>query len=108
MTCASCGTENRPGREVLLGVRGDARASAARHAAPRTSPATRSAASAARRSVDCPGTRRAAAAAAPAAERKLVSVLFADLVGFTAARRRHATPRTPESCSRATSTPAGA
>ena len=31
-------------------------------------------------------------------ERRLVSVLFADLVGFTSARRRTATPRTSASC----------
>ena len=54
----------------------------ARRAAPRTSPARSSAASAALRSpadVD----RLPPPAAAPAAERRLVSVLFADLVGFT-------------------------
>ena len=83
------------------------RCCAAPRAAPRTSRATKfcgECGSALRRPAPVP---RRPPAAAPAAERRLVSVLFADLVGFTRCRRR-ATPRTCASFSPATSTPAGA
>jgi class 3 adenylate cyclase len=59
LTCASCGTANAPG------VKFCGECGAALSAQPRT--------------VEPP------TAAPPAAERRLVSVLFADLVGFTAA-----------------------
>ena len=83
MTCSSCGTENRAGRNS---ARTAARRS--RFACPscgaRTSPATASAASAARRSTAAPARRRRPARPRRSRSARLVSVLFADLVGFTA------------------------
>ncbi len=91
MTCASCGHENRPEAKFCLEcgsplartcpnghpVPAEARfcdecgAPIAAGAAPATAPPA--------------ATAAPAPAAAPSAERRLVSVLFADLVGFTAA-----------------------
>ncbi len=85
-----------PGRrEVLHGVRDAVRRSPARAAARRTCPRPSSAPSAPRRMAGGAARATAAAPTAPApprdalpsdavAERRLVSVLFADLVGFTA------------------------
>jgi class 3 adenylate cyclase len=84
MTCASCGTENRPGRKFCsqcgapLAVScpscGAANEPGDTFCGDCGSPLVDAAVAAA------PAEPRAA----PAAERKLVSVLFADLVGFTA------------------------
>ena len=85
------------GTEVLLRVRRGARERAARRAARRTSRARSSAASAARARRRC-ARRLRPGSAAPAAERRLVSVLFADLVGFTTALggpRRRGDARAP-------------
>ena len=83
MTCSSCGTENEAGRKFCKEC-GAPLASRARAAAPRTPPTPSSAASAprvsSRRARSDPGQ---AAAPSPVAERRVVSVLFADLVGFT-------------------------
>ena len=79
--CAACGTENAAGRKFCGGCGAPLDARLPEPAARRTSPACASAASAGRRSMRHrsrgPGTR------ARVAERRLVSVLFADLVGFT-------------------------
>jgi class 3 adenylate cyclase/tetratricopeptide (TPR) repeat protein len=85
MTCPSCGTENRPGRKFC---------SQCGHALARTCAACGAPNDAEDRfcgecgsalGVDAASARPAATAPeAQAAERRLVSVLFADLVGFTA------------------------
>ena len=64
--CPNCGAENAPGQK-FCGECGTPLGAAAAAPAP------------------APGQRAAAAPATPAAERRLVSVLFADLVGFTSA-----------------------
>ena len=76
--------EPRPGASSAASAARRSR-SPARRAAPRTGRARGSAASAARRSARLRAPAAAAAPTAAAAERRLVSVLFADLVGFTAA-----------------------
>ena len=79
--CGSCGTRTgKDGSSARLRRAATGRGSA-RRAGRRTSRASGSAASAARRSTATAPRRRRADA--PAAERRLVSVLFADLVGFT-------------------------
>jgi len=85
MTCPSCGTENRPGRRFC---------SQCGHALARTCAACGAPNDAEDRfcgecgsalGVEAASARPVATApGAPAAERRLVSVLFADLVGFTA------------------------
>ena len=94
MTCTSCGTENRPGRKFCsscgapLSV-GCPSCGAANDAGDAFCG-------------DCGSALGEAAAprAAPAAERKLVSVLFADLVGFTAASEERDAEDTRELLSR--------
>ena len=78
MTCSACGAENRPGRKFCSSCGAGRSRAHARPAVRPTSRTTASAASAARRSR--PDRRRARAVEA---ERRLVSVLFGDLVGFT-------------------------
>jgi adenylate cyclase len=109
MTCPSCGTLNRPEARFCLNC-GSTLA--------RTCPNGHPVPAEARFCDECgaqvagsppPATAAAQepAPAARAAERRLVSVLFADLVGFTAASEG-ATPRTRASSSPATSRPASA
>ena len=77
-TCSACGPESRAGSRFCSQC-GTPLALHARAAAPPTTRETASAARAARRST----ARAAADGPGPVAERRLVSVLFADLVGFT-------------------------
>ena len=99
MVCSNCGTENRAGRKFCSEC-----------AAPLALPCPSCGA------LNEPGEKfcgecaqplpaagtitppNSVDARIPIAERRLVSILFADLVGFTHARRRHGTPRTPASC----------
>ena len=85
MICSSCGTENRGGRKFCSSC-GAALAIACPRCGAANEPETGSAASAGTRSLRRPPELRHQRSHAPAAvaERKLVSVLFADLVGFTA------------------------
>jgi class 3 adenylate cyclase/predicted ATPase len=86
MTCASCGTENRPGRKFCSSCGAPlARACPACGAANEPGDAFCGECGAALGAAASPGASPAAPAARaePAAERRLVSVLFADLVGFT-------------------------
>src|SRR5437763_2051418 len=96
MTCSSCGTKNRPEARFCLSCGASlARACANGHAVP----------AGAKFCDECgapvEGEPAAAAApAAPAAERKLVSVLFADLVGFTSLSEERDSEDTRELLSR--------
>jgi class 3 adenylate cyclase/tetratricopeptide (TPR) repeat protein len=78
MTCASCGTENAPGRK-FCGQCGSALAVACPACSAPNPPDDKFCG-------ECGSPLGAVATAAPppAAERRLVTVLFADLVGFTA------------------------
>jgi class 3 adenylate cyclase len=83
LTCAACGTQNRPEARFCLNC-----GSTLARACPNGHPVTAEA----RFCDECgapvaaaPAAVDAAVPAAPASERKLVSVLFADLVGFTSA-----------------------
>ena len=96
MNCSNCGTENRPGRKFCTQC-GTALASTCPNCSSPIEPEARfcgecgttlggagtSAPAAAARPGTAATTIPAPAAAAPVAERRLVSVLFADLVGFT-------------------------
>src|SRR5438105_4989016 len=77
MVCASCGTENAAGRK-FCGQCGNALARSCSACGAANPPDDKFCG-------ECgAGLAGTAAVAAPAAERRLVSVLFADLVGFTA------------------------
>ena len=79
MTCASCGSENRPEARFCLSC-----GSSLVGTCPNGHPVPAGAKFCDECGAPVEGERAAAAApTAPAAERKLVSVLFADLVGFT-------------------------
>jgi class 3 adenylate cyclase/tetratricopeptide (TPR) repeat protein len=88
MTCPSCGTENRPEARFCLGCgAGLARVCPNGHPVPAGAKFCDEC-GAALEAGPTPaqaGTPTAVAPPAPAAERRLVSVLFADLVGFTSA-----------------------
>ena len=98
MTCPSCGADNRPDAKFCFECG---------WALARTCPNGHPVLSDARFCDECgaavAGTAQAAAApvtSAPAAERRLVSVLFADLVGFTAASEQRDAEDTRELLSR--------
>ena len=86
MTCAACGTENETGRK-FCGECGASLAAACPSCGSPNTPGVKfcgECGTALSGGQAPPGPSSAAAAApAPAAERRLVSVLFADLVGFT-------------------------
>ena len=86
--CANCGTNNPPGQRFCGSCGTPLVAGAHAPTAPATVPGTRPAAppptaSVAPAVLAPAGAATGARADAPAAERRLVSVLFADLVGFT-------------------------
>ena len=96
MTCASCGSENRPEARFCLSC-GSSLA--------RTCPNGHPVPAEAKFCDECgapveAGAPPEAAPAAPAAERKLVSVLFADLVGFTSLSEERDSEDTRELLSR--------
>src|SRR3990172_5597787 len=83
MTCPSCGTENREGRKFCSEC-GSALASGCPSCGAANEPGEKFCGECGTTLTAATATPTAApAAAAPAAERRLVSVLFADLVGFT-------------------------
>jgi class 3 adenylate cyclase/tetratricopeptide (TPR) repeat protein len=95
MTCPSCGTENPPGQK-FCGECGTALARACPECGTSNAPGMKFCG-------ECGSALSAAAATdaptepdAPAAERRLVTVLFADLVGFTAASERRDAEETRE------------
>src|SRR5436190_3748132 len=92
MLCSACGTENDPGRK-FCGECGSALASTCAACGSPNSPGVKFCG-------ECGtalGAQAAPApAATPAAERKMVTVLFADLVGFTAASERRDAEETRE------------
>src|SRR5436190_8459726 len=83
MLCPSCGTENREGRKFCAEC-GSALASACPACGAANEPGERFCGECgAALTAAAPGAEPAPSAAGPASERRLVSVLFADLVGFT-------------------------
>jgi class 3 adenylate cyclase/tetratricopeptide (TPR) repeat protein len=86
MTCPSCGHENREGRKFCSEC-GTALALACPSCGAANEPGEKfcGECGTALATATAPSPTPTPAAAAPAAERRLVSVLFADLVGFTAA-----------------------
>src|SRR5204862_1737154 len=83
MRCPSCGTENREGRKFCAEC-GSALASACPACGAANEPGERFCGECgAALTAAAPGAAPAPSAAGPASERRLVSVLFADLVGFT-------------------------
>ncbi|MDP9340784.1 MAG: zinc-ribbon domain-containing protein, partial [Actinomycetota bacterium] len=78
MICPNCGTENRAGRKFCANC-GGALAVACPSCGAANEPEDRFCG----KCGSALGVEAANAAAAPASERRLVSVLFADLVGFT-------------------------
>jgi len=82
VTCTSCGTQNEPGRK-FCGNCGTPLAVTCPHCGSPNTPGTRFCGECgnALSGTDAPAVP--AASASPATERRLVSVLFADLVGFT-------------------------
>ncbi|MGE5272346.1 MAG: ATP-binding protein [Verrucomicrobiota bacterium] len=100
MTCPSCGTQNRPEARFCLNC-----GSSLARACPNGHPVPAEArfcdeCGAAVSLESAPAPAPAEAAQAPAAERKLVSVLFADLVGFTTASEHRDPEETRELLSR--------
>jgi len=102
VTCSACGTENRPEARFCLNCgAGLARVCPNGHPVPagaRFCDVCGAALGAEPAPAAVPA--RPASAPAPAAERKLVSVLFADLVGFTSASERRDAEDTRELLSR--------
>src|SRR3990170_4192274 len=82
MTCPSCGTENREGRKFCSEC-GTTLASACPSCGAANEPGEKFCGECGTALGTTPAPVAAAPAAAAAAERRLVSVLFADLVGFT-------------------------
>jgi class 3 adenylate cyclase/tetratricopeptide (TPR) repeat protein len=96
MTCPSCGSQNRPEARFCLNC-----GAGLAHVCPNGHPVP----AGARFCDECgaaieTGPAQPLAAAAPAAERRLVSVLFADLVGFTSASEARDAEDTRELLSR--------
>jgi class 3 adenylate cyclase/tetratricopeptide (TPR) repeat protein len=84
MTCPSCGTENREGRKFCSEC-GTALASACPSCGAANEPGEKFCGECGASLTASEARVTSAPLASPAAERRLVSVLFADLVGFTAA-----------------------
>ena len=85
VTCGACGSENEPGRK-FCGECGAALALACPSCGSPNPPTVKFCGECGTSLADATAASGVAAVAAqPAAERRLVSVLFADLVGFTAA-----------------------
>ena len=86
MICASCGAENRSGRK-LCGECGSALAFACPSCGAANEPTVKLCGECgtglSQAPADAPTARAAAATSGPLAERRLVSALFADFVGFT-------------------------
>ena len=82
MICPNCGTENREGRK-FCGECGLTLASACPSCGAANEPGEKFCGDCGTTLTAATTTQTVAQAAAPAAERRLVSVLFADLVGFT-------------------------
>ncbi|MGH2407685.1 MAG: adenylate/guanylate cyclase domain-containing protein [Candidatus Limnocylindrales bacterium] len=85
MTCSKCGTENKPGRRFCVECGAPLAAACPSCGAP-VEAGEKFCGTCGNPLVAAPGATRVANAAVPAApeaERRLVSVLFADLVGFT-------------------------
>ena len=83
MTCPSCGTENREARKFCSEC-GTALASACPSCGAANEPGEKFCGECGATLTGAAATPAATPSSAPAAERRLVSVLFADLVGFTA------------------------
>ena len=83
MHCDACGTENEAGAKFCARVRTALTRSCPSCIQPQSSRARSSAPSAERRRRADSAQPATTPVATPAAERRLVSVLFADLVGFT-------------------------
>src|SRR3954471_3545010 len=81
MLCPACGTGNEPGRK-FCGECGVALAATCAACGSPNSPGVKFCGEC---GAELGGVAASPSAAAPAAERRMVSVLFADLVGFTAA-----------------------
>ena len=107
MVCPHCGTENSPGRRFCGGCAAPLELTCAACGAANEPGMRFCGACAQPLETDAAPAPRAAPAVAPASERRLVSVLFADLVGFTALSEsrdsedvREILSRYFESCSR--------
>ena len=100
MTCPSCGFENEPGRK-FCGECGTPLATPCPSCGTLNSPGMKFCGECGTvLTVTVPTTTRASATPAPAAERRLVSLLFADLVGFTALSETRDAEETRELLSR--------
>ena len=111
-SCASCGAANRPGAKFCSECGSALAVTCATCGAPATggrfcSECGALLTTAAAASPAAPSDRPAAPGVAPVSERRVVSVLFADLVGFTPLSEA-ATPRRCASCCRRTSSSARA
>src|SRR5215204_1599528 len=100
MTCAACGSENEAGRK-FCGECGNPLARACPSCGAPNAPNVKFCGECGTALAAEPAPPpRAASVATPQAERRLVSVLFADLVGFTAASERRDAEETRELLSR--------
>jgi len=99
MICPACGAENRPGRNFCSKC-GTALARACPNCGAANEPDDAFCGACGAALADTAAQPAAPAPAAPVAERRLVSVLFADLVGFTAASENRDAEETRELLSR--------
>ena len=99
MRCSSCGQDNDPGRK-FCGECGAALSTACQQCGTPNPPDVKFCGECGTRLAGQGQSAQAAAAPAPAAERRLVSVLFADLVGFTTASEQRDPEETRELLSR--------
>src|SRR5581483_4523663 len=99
MRCPACGSENEPGRK-FCGECGGALSLVCGSCGAANTPGVKFCGECGSALAAGVAPAAALAAAAPAAERRLVSVLFADLVGFTAASERRDAEDTRELLSR--------